>query len=71
MILLMALSIFTVSHVGALIQNGCSCYSSHWDFAMTAPTETALTFVVVKSLAIVGSAFAAVLFLAVVGAKRG
>jgi hypothetical protein len=38
---------------------------------MTPPPETALTFVVVKSLAIVGSAFAAVLFLAVVGAKRG
>ena len=37
---------------------------------MTSPTETALTLVVVKSLAIVGSAFAAVLFLAVVGAKR-
>jgi hypothetical protein len=68
---LMALSIFTVSHVGGLIQNDCAFYSSHWDFAMTLPTETALTIVVVKSLAIVGSAFAAVLFLAVVGAKRG
>lgn len=37
---------------------------------MTLPTETALTLVVVKSLAIVGSAFAAVLFLAAVGSKR-
>jgi hypothetical protein len=37
---------------------------------MTSPTETALTLVVVKSLAIVGSAFAAVLFLAAVGVKR-
>jgi hypothetical protein len=53
------------------IQNECDCYSSHWDFAMTPPPETALTFVVVKSLAIVGSAFAALLFLAIVGAKRG
>lgn len=53
------------------IQNGCACHPSHWDFAMTPPPETALTFVVVKSLAIVGSAFAAVLFLAIVGAKRG
>ena len=68
---LTALSMFTVSYVGALIQNGCACYSSHWDFAMTLPTETALTIVVVKSLAIVGSAFAAILFLAVVGAKKG
>lgn len=69
--MLTALSIFTVSYVGALVQNGCACYSSHWDFAMTLPTETALTIVVVKSLAIVGSAFAATLFLAVVGAKKG
>ena len=38
---------------------------------MTLPTETALTIVLVKSLAIVGSAFAAILFLAVVGAKKG
>jgi hypothetical protein len=37
---------------------------------MTSSTETALTLVVVKSLAIVGSAFATVLFLAVIGVKR-
>ncbi|MGC1648407.1 MAG: hypothetical protein WA741_21525, partial [Candidatus Sulfotelmatobacter sp.] len=69
--LLMILSILTVSQVVLFLQNDCARYSSHWDLAMTSPTETALTFVVVKSLAIVGSAFAAVLFLAVVGAKRG
>jgi hypothetical protein len=66
-----SLSLFTVSEVVHFIHNGCAYYSSHGDFAMTLPTETALTIVVVKSLAIVGSAFAAVLFLAVVGAKRG
>jgi hypothetical protein len=37
---------------------------------MTSPTETALTLVVVKSFAIVGSAFATVLFFAFVGTKR-
>jgi len=37
---------------------------------MTSPAETALTLVVVKSVAIVGSAFAAVLFLAVVGVRK-
>ena len=39
-------------------------------FSMTSPAETALTLVVVKSVAIVGSALVAVLLLAVVGAKR-
>ena len=37
---------------------------------MTSPAETALTLVVVKSLAIVGSAFVSVLLLALFGAKR-
>ena len=37
---------------------------------MSSPAETALTFVFIKSVAIVGSAFAAVLFLAVVGARK-
>jgi hypothetical protein len=37
---------------------------------MTSPAETALTLVVVKSVAIVGSAFAAVLFLAAVGVRK-
>jgi hypothetical protein len=64
--LLTVLSLFTVPGTPQLLQN-----SLVWNFAMTSPTETALTLVVVKSLAIVGSAFAAVLFLAVVGTKRG
>jgi len=38
---------------------------------MTSPAETALTLVVVKVVAIVGSALATVLFLAVMGTKRG
>ena len=70
--LLTILSLFTVSAPAQFIQNGLVRNSFHdWNFVMTAPTETALTLVVVKSLAIVGSAFAAVLFLAVVGTKRG
>ena len=38
---------------------------------MTLSAETALTLVVVKAVAIVGSALAVVLFLAVVGVKKG
>jgi hypothetical protein len=38
---------------------------------MTSPAETALTMVVIKAVAIVGSALAAVLFLAVIGVKKG
>ena len=37
---------------------------------MTSPAESALTLVVVKSVAIVGSALMAVLFLAVFGARK-
>jgi len=37
---------------------------------MTSPTETALTLVVVKFLAIIGSALVSVLLLALFGAKR-
>lgn len=37
---------------------------------MTSPAETALTLVVVKSVAIVGSALMAVLLLALFGAKK-
>ena len=37
---------------------------------MTSPAETALTLVVVKSVAIVGSALATVLLLALFGAKK-
>lgn len=65
------LSIFTVSCTRIILHNRCQNSSRYLDSDMTSPTETALTLVVVKSLAIVGSAFAAVLFLAVVGAKRG
>jgi hypothetical protein len=45
-------------------------FHTTWSSAMTVPTETALTLVVVKSFAIVGSAFATVLFFAFVGTKR-
>jgi hypothetical protein len=38
---------------------------------MTSPPEIALTMVVIKAVAIVGSALAAVVFLAVVGARKG
>jgi hypothetical protein len=38
--------------------------------SMTSPAETALTLVVVKTLAIVGSALVSVLLLALFGAKR-
>jgi len=37
---------------------------------MTSPAETALTLVVIKSLAIVGSALVSILLLALFGAKR-
>jgi hypothetical protein len=37
---------------------------------MTSPAETALTLVVVKSVAIVGSALTAVFLLALFGAKK-
>jgi len=37
---------------------------------MTSPAETALTLVVVKSVAIVGSALTAILVLALFGAKH-
>jgi hypothetical protein len=52
------------------IQNCFAQLSHDWSSAMTSPTETALTLVVVKSFAIVGSAFATVLFFAFVGTKR-
>ncbi len=61
----------TVSGLKQFVQNSFVRNSSRdRDVVMTLPTETALTLVVVKSLAIVGSAFAAVLFLAAVGTKR-
>jgi hypothetical protein len=37
---------------------------------MTSPAETAMTFAIVKSAVIVGTALATVLVLALVGAKR-
>ena len=66
-----SLSTLTVSGLKQFVQNSFVRNSSRdRDVVMTLPTETALTLVVVKSLAIVGSAFAAVLFLAAVGTKR-
>jgi hypothetical protein len=38
---------------------------------MTSPAETALTLVVIKAVGIAGSALAVVLFLAVLGVKKG
>jgi len=64
------LSIVTGSQIRRIVKNSYATNSSPPGFSMTSPAETALTLVVVKSVAIVGSALVAVLLLAVVGTKR-
>src|SRR5271154_4469483 len=67
---LTSLAVLTVSRIGTIHSEWLRSTFTRLEFSMTSPTETALTLVVVKSFAIVGSAFATVLFFAFVGTRR-